>query len=70
MTEHFTSTQSLVSLPATLRDALRNAVQLADAGEVNKAIGTILPVADQLDAAVALHRTILLMHRSGNGGAS
>lgn len=77
MTEHFTATNSLVSLTATLRDTLRNAVQLAEdgadamaSGEVNQAIGTMLPVADQLDAAVALHRTIVLLHRSGHGGAS
>lgn len=53
-------TTSLVSLAATLRDTSRNAVQLADDGADAMASG-------QVNQAI---ETILLLHRSGDGGTS
>lgn len=67
---------SLPLLCTVLRATLNNAAELAGmaddamaAGKTNQAIGTLIPVEQQLDAASALLQTILVLKRCNTGGA-
>lgn len=69
--------QTLTNLTSALADGLSTASEMAwDAyeagrsGRVNEAIGTLLPVAEQLETYTALCKTILALHRSRKDGAS
>lgn len=61
---------------ATLAEGLATASGIAwDAygagrnGSANEAIGTLMPVMEQLETYTALCKTILALHRIGKGGA-
>ena len=65
----------LTSHMATLADGLTSASNAAwdayDAGrrgKSNEAIGTLLPVVEQLETYTALCKTILALHRIARGG--
>ncbi|MBU1210188.1 MAG: hypothetical protein KJ587_02825 [Alphaproteobacteria bacterium] len=69
-------THQLTPLIGNLADGLTTASQTAwealDAsqrGAANEAIGTLLPVMEQLETFTALCRTILALHRIRDGGA-
>lgn len=61
----------------TLADGLTSASQTAweafeasQAGRTNEALGTLLPVMEQLETFTALCKTIIALHRIGKGGAA
>jgi hypothetical protein len=73
-TNHASDKKALFAL---LADGLTTASQTAweahhaaARGEDNEAIGTLLPVMEQLETFTALCRTILALHRIGKGGAA
>lgn len=55
-------------LTAASQDALE-ALDASQAGRCNEAIGTLLPVMEQLEIYTALCKTILALHRTRKGGA-
>lgn len=72
-----THDMNLTAHIATLADGLSGASEMAwDAyqagriGEINQAIGTLMPVAEQLETYAALCKTILALHRIGKGSAA
>lgn len=72
MSKHETN---LTPMIGNLADGLTTASQsawqafdVAKAGRSNEAIGTLLPVMDQLETYYALCKTILALHRLGKGG--
>ncbi|MCV0370220.1 hypothetical protein [Filomicrobium sp.] len=72
MSKHETN---LTPMIGNLADGLTTASQsawqafdAAKAGRTNEAIGTLLPVMDQLETHAALCKTILALHRIGKGG--
>lgn len=55
-------------LTAASQDA-REAFEASKGGRCNEAIGTLLPVMEQLETYTALCKTILALHRTRKGGA-
>lgn len=58
-----TQIKTLAALAATVAEAVREADNLAEAGNRNGAIGTLLSIEETLDSAQILLKSTLTLHR-------